>query len=555
MNQSSLEHPAPSRLSDFISGQLGDAESAEIEAHLADCDVCCAVLEKMPEDSLSGLLKSFTMVEAENTTPWEAASQPNTGPGDPNSTQGLAKSVVAPARFEIPPKLADHPRYRVLGLLGVGGMGAVYKAEHRRMERLVALKVIGQKRINSPGAVERFRREAKAAAGLSHPNIVTAYDADQAGDVHFLVMEFVEGKSLAQVVAESGPVPIPQACDYARQAALGLQHACDRGMVHRDIKPHNLMLTPQGQVKILDFGLARFVREIDHSERHLSVDASNGVAEGAGAEAFTCSGQIIGTADYIAPEQGRDAHQADIRSDIYSLGCTLYYLLAGHSPFAGGSLTEKLAAHGEQTPKSLTAIRVDLPAELRPIIERMLAKDPANRFQAPAEVAEALAPFANASFQIRRRPWGFPTRRSAIIAASVLGPLLLALCIALVPKLQFRSAPDCIQAGSQWKGYFRFLPPIMGYTGNILVSITERRGNTFKGTYATEDAQYEWEIEGTLDQGTIRWEFTHIVREKAPTHVVGSAIVEGHYEGRNMELRFQHPYDNSEAELLMVQVK
>src|SRR5262249_2520439 len=157
-------------------------------------------------------------------------------------------------------------------------------------------KVICQKRINSPGAVERFRREAKAAAGLSHPNIVTAYDADQADDVHFLVMQFVEGKSLAQVVAESGPVPIPHACDYARQAALGLQHACDRGMVHRDIKPHNLMLTPQGQVKILDFGLARFVREIDHSESDLSVGPSNAAAEGVGVGAFTVSGQIVGTA-------------------------------------------------------------------------------------------------------------------------------------------------------------------------------------------------------------------------------------------------------------------
>src|SRR5262249_45758756 len=157
-----------------------------------------------------------------------------------------------------PPGLADHPRYRVLELLGSGGMGAVYRAEHRRMERQVALKGMNPALMTRPAMVERFQREVKAAARLTHPNIVTAHDADQAGDAHFLVMEFVEGLSLAQQVQRQGPLPVPQACAYVRQAALGLQHAFERGMVHRDIKPHNLMLTAGGHVKILDFGLARF---------------------------------------------------------------------------------------------------------------------------------------------------------------------------------------------------------------------------------------------------------------------------------------------------------
>src|SRR5262249_36762668 len=143
----------------------------------------------------------------------------------------------------VPPELADHPRYRVVGLLGSGGMGVVFKAEHLVMERPVALKVISRGLIDRPAVMERFRREVKAAARLSHPNIVTAHDAEQAGDTHFLVMEFVEGTTLARLVNERGLLPVAEACDYVRQAALGLQHAFEHGMVHRDIKPHNLMVT------------------------------------------------------------------------------------------------------------------------------------------------------------------------------------------------------------------------------------------------------------------------------------------------------------------------
>jgi serine/threonine protein kinase len=569
MNQVGLEHPDAVQLTAFVSGRLGAAESEDIEAHLAECDVCCAVLEKLPADSLSNLWHpGSTVAEQIHAAPRKTPSPLIPAPGGPGAERAAAiNSVAALAGLQVPRELADHPRYRVLGLLGVGGMGAVYKAEHRRMERLVALKVINPKLINSLDAVQRFRREVKAAARLAHPNIVTAYDADQIGAVHFLVMEFVEGKSLAQVVAERGPLAVAEACEYAWQAAVGLQHACDRGMVHRDIKPHNLMLTPEGEVKILDFGLARFVRESAHSEFHaeesLEPNSPNPSLshlwdksrEGVSAETFTASGQVVGSADYIAPEQGHDAHHADIRSDIYSLGCTLYYLLAGHSPFGGDSLTEKLAAHEKQTPESLAAVRSDLSSELAAVIERMMAKDPGMRFQTPAEVAEALASFATAESPTRPRRWQLPTRRWAVLIASVLGLLLFALVVGLVAKLQSRREPDCIQAGSQWRGYFRFLPPIKGYYGDVRVSITERQGNTFKGTYATEDGRYEWEIKGTLDQSAVRWGFTRTIREKHPTHVEGSAFVEGHCEGTKMELRFRHPYDNSEADMVMVQVK
>ena len=241
-----------------------------------------------------------------------------------------------PAPAGLPKELNDHPRYRVVAALGAGGMGTVYRAEHRLMDRPVALKVIRGDLLGNEAMVERFRREVKSAARLaSHPNIVAAYDAEQAGETHMLVMEFIEGTDLARVVDRRGPLPVGEACEYARQAALGLQHAFEDGMVHRDIKPQNLMRTTRGQIKILDFGLARFASEVGS---HAGV---------------TAEGMVLGSADYIAPEQIDDPHAADIRADIYSLGCTLYFLLAGRPPFPDGSLIQKLLAHGEKTPRPL----------------------------------------------------------------------------------------------------------------------------------------------------------------------------------------------------------
>jgi WD40 repeat protein len=283
--------------------------------------------------------------------------------------------ATPPAR-EVPAALVGHPRYRVVQLLGAGGMGAVYKAEHRLMERPVALKVINPNLVDEPAAVERFRREVRTAARLAHPNIVTALDAEQAGNTHFLVMEYVEGTDLAEVVRRKGPLPVAHACAYVRQAALGLQHAYERGMVHRDIKPHNLLLTRQGQVKILDFGLARFAREAGP------------------ATPLTAVNSMMGTPDYVAPEQANDARSADIRADIYSLGCTLYHLLTGRPPFGHLPLMGKLVAHVQEQPRPVTELRPEVPAEVAAVLERMLAKDPARRYPTPAAVAQALAPFA-----------------------------------------------------------------------------------------------------------------------------------------------------------------
>jgi hypothetical protein len=383
MGPNKLAHPSADQLAAFASGQAPQETAVELSRHLADCAACRTVVDALPDDTLLALLREQSQPGAN-----QALHQAPTTPGTPATVPVHA----------VPPALAGHERYRVLGLLGAGGMGAVYKAEHRRMERTVALKVLSPNLMDRPAMVERFHREARAAALLVHPNIITAFDADQAGDTHFLVMEFVEGISLAQHVLQEGPLPVAEACAHVRQAALGLQHAFEHGMVHRDVKPHNLMLTPAAQVKILDFGLARLVREMTSAEAN-TTPALDGCGRPPG---LTESGTIMGTADFIAPEQASAPSEADIRADIYSLGCTLYYLLVGHAPFPEGTALDKLTAHCEQAPVPLTALRRDVPPGVARVVERMMAKSPAGRYQTPAEVAEALAPFL-AEARPRRR--------------------------------------------------------------------------------------------------------------------------------------------------------
>jgi WD40 repeat protein len=360
------DHPAPELLPAFALGQLDAEVAGSIERHVAACDSCCQALLEVSDDALVARLR-HSAIGAAALPSSEGATLAASAPG-----MGTAETPAA-----LPAELATHPRYQVEALLGIGGMGAVYRAYHRVMERPVALKVINQTLTNKPAMVERFVREGKAAARLSHPNIVTALDADQAGATHFLVMEYVEGIDLARLVKEQGALPVDRACEYVRQAALGLQHAFEHGMVHRDVKPHNLMLTPAGQVKILDFGLARFACEA----------ASEG--------GVTATGMVLGTVDYIAPEQADNARAADIRADVYSLGCTLYHLLAGRPPFPTGSPIQKVMAHVEKTPQPLSELRNDLPEKLMPVLERMMAKNPSDRYQTPAEVAEALWPFTD----------------------------------------------------------------------------------------------------------------------------------------------------------------
>ncbi len=354
MNAHPTTHPNPDRLRAYGQGRLSLVEMDAVEQHLLTCETCGQQLGQLGDDTLVELVRAA---------------------GHKTQADRIPPSPVAPAAnpspHDVPAELTDHARYRVLQAIGMGGMGVVYKAEHRLMERLVALKVIHRQFMTHPTAVERFRQEVKAAGRLAHPNIVTAHDAEQAGDLHFLAMEYVEGVSLARLVEQRGPLPLSQACHFVRQAAIGLQHAHERGMVHRDIKPQNLMVTRKGQVKILDFGLARFA-----SEREANV--ASGLAVPASSSLGTRQGSVLGTPDFMAPEQWNDPRTADARADIFSLGCTLFFLLVGRAPQLGRTKRAP-AKPSEALGPALSQARPDAPPALVKLVAEMTASDPADR--------------------------------------------------------------------------------------------------------------------------------------------------------------------------------
>lgn len=309
----------------------------------------------------------------------------------------------------------------LLERLGEGGMGQVFKARQKVLDRVVALKVIRKECLANPKAILRFQREIRAAGQLNHANIVRAYDADEVNGTWYIAMEYIDGADLSKLIKKQGPLPVEQACDYIRQAALGLQHASERGLVHRDLKPANLLVGtaiasdrrrssgliprpasgvinrasmaqqyPWGIVKILDMGLARCDETAMYrASTHL-----------------TQLGTLMGTPEYIAPEQARDSHTSDVRADLYSLGCTLYFLLTGQPPFPDGTLTEKLLQHQIETPPPVEQVRrekllawkgerakkemLPVPPAVVAIVNKLLAKRPEDRHQTPIELANEL---------------------------------------------------------------------------------------------------------------------------------------------------------------------
>ena len=263
-------------------------------------------------------------------------------------------------------------RYKLLGELGTGGMSRVFLGEHVLMRRLVAIKVLPQIRVKDSSYLARFHREARAAGSLDHPNIVRVYDVDNDGDNHYLVMEFVDGRDLQRTVKTSGPVEPATAAEYIRQAAEGLGHAHANGLIHRDVKPANLLVDQKNVLKVLDLGLAKFTDE-DCASLTVQYDEN-----------------VLGTADYLAPEQAIDSHGVDARADIYSLGCTFYFLLTGHPPFPDGTLPQRLMAHQKQQPSAIAKERPDAPADLVEICMKMMAKKPADRYQSMNDVSQAL---------------------------------------------------------------------------------------------------------------------------------------------------------------------
>lgn len=267
-------------------------------------------------------------------------------------------------------------KYKVLEQLGEGGMGQVFLCEHRFLRRRVAVKILPPDKAQSEAAVQRFMREAQAVACLDHPNVIRAHDVGRHGPLFFMVLEYVEGVNLQNLVESHGRLAIPRVINYIAQAALGLHAAHWSGLIHRDVKPANILLDHSGLVKILDLGLARWAAEVGELTR------SGGGEDG-----------LLGTADYIAPEQALDPASADWRADIYSLGAVAFFLLTGHPPYEGGTVAQKLMRHQAAAIPSARSERPELPPTLDALIKRMMAKNPADRPQSAEEVHSSLLPW------------------------------------------------------------------------------------------------------------------------------------------------------------------
>ncbi len=325
-------------------------------------------------------LRDSRLIPAEELVSLQKALQ---GSKTPHSVEDVAKMLVKNGRLtEYQATTIAQGRsqslilgeYVLLSILGKGGMGIVFRARHRLMDREVALKTLSTVAIK-PDTIQRFYREVKAAARLSHPNIVTAYDAGEQAGTHYLVMEYVHGRDLAAIVKEKGPLPLRQAIDYVQQAAHGLEFAHKHGVVHRNVKPSNLLLDQEGVVKILDMGLARLSEDLAGTPEAMEI---------------TSTGQILGTVDYMSPEQAEDVRSADHRSDIYSLGCTLFFLLTRRPVYGGETIVRRILCHRSEPIPSLMEVRPDCPEALDALLQWMLAKQPEDRPQGMAEVIVAL---------------------------------------------------------------------------------------------------------------------------------------------------------------------
>lgn len=386
--------PETHDLQSFVRFQLSDEEFHSIVEHLSRCPTCDETvcnLEKQSETIADRIRRQPPIPYSNEPECQLLLEKIRTGELTSAGLKREDRTIVAPPRV-----VRD---YELLELLGQGGMGHVYRAVHQRLKRPVAIKLLTTGRLKDQAAVARFEREMSVLGRLDHPHIVRALDAGEHDGQHYLVMEYVDGMDLGGLAHRDGRLPIPEACRVIQQAATALQYAHERGCVHRDIKPSNLMLAKAdhgAMVKVLDLGLARALEvDGDHTQQ---------VTE------LTSADQIMGTLDYMAPEQGGDSHDVDIRADIYSLGATLYKLLTGdapHAAHAGKSPMQRLMAIATSEPPQIQSKRPEIPAALAAIIHKMLAKQPEDRFALPSQVAAALEPFtvgANLSTLLDPKP-------------------------------------------------------------------------------------------------------------------------------------------------------
>jgi serine/threonine protein kinase len=357
-------HPTDQTLQSYGRGQLEGASAESVGVHLENCPACRRRVAELSSGSFPGRPESPV-----------AAAPPVAGRSAPAAER---RSRAPAARTMLPPELAEYPDYEIVRELGRSDIGGVYLAQNKLQGRHEVLRVVDGRLVKRPEVLDRFLDMIRNAARLHHPNIVTAYSALRIGEALVLAVEYVEGLDLARLVTAKGPLPIANACNYVYQAALGLQHAHEHGLIHGDIKPSNLMLAKQGNravVKVLDFGLARVRRE------HVP------------AVTMTQADHRLDTPAFMAPEQAGDPSRGDIRADIYSLGCTFYFLLTGNPPFQGANLYDILQAHQSMEAIPLNLARPEVPMPLAIIVATMMAKEPERRFQSPRDVSQALAPF------------------------------------------------------------------------------------------------------------------------------------------------------------------
>ncbi|OAI45321.1 hypothetical protein AYO44_02650 [Planctomycetaceae bacterium SCGC AG-212-F19] len=326
------------------------------------------------DDFLEMLRKSGVVPASRLDAAVDALRAAGTLPGQPQALADLLIRDGLVTHFQVQNFLQGKylgfvlGNYRILDLLGSGGMSAVYLCEDFKAGKRLALKVLPRSLARDPTILRRFYREARASFTLDHPNIVRGYEVGQENNQHFFVMEYVEGQSLQEIVHKTGPLPVDRAVEYVRQAAVGLQHAYEAGLVHRDIKPGNLLIDRTGTIKILDMGLSRFYNDEDS----------------------VLTKDVLGTLDYLAPEQAEDSHTVDTRADIYALGGTFYYILTAQSPLSGDTLDPRAIAQHALRRRPIRDLRPEVPESLIAIVNRMMAVDATKRFPNPAAVANAL---------------------------------------------------------------------------------------------------------------------------------------------------------------------
>ncbi|TWU05460.1 serine/threonine protein kinase [Stieleria varia] len=370
-----MDHcPSHDLLDAFLDAKLHPQQYHDMESHIETCVGCQETLNARCEshDTIATLHRSAKSQQGKGHWYLDRVERLAHALRQAE-TDDLAKLAQDSVTMRSVPTLTG---YAIEGILGRGGMGIVLKARHQRMQRDVAIKVLPESAVRQPSFIGRFYREAQAVARLAHPNIVSAYDAGEQDGIHYLVMEFVDGHDLEEILKRQGPLALDDVLECMIQAAQGLAYAHGRGIIHRDIKPANLLLQPDGVIKILDMGLARMTE--------LGLEGTDTNAQ------FTLAGQIMGTVDFMAPEQALDTRSADARADIYSLGCTMFRLLTGASPFPGDTVMKKLISHRDDAIPKLNEKRPDIPMAIDVILQKMMAKTPDQRYESMDEVISHL---------------------------------------------------------------------------------------------------------------------------------------------------------------------